>query len=93
VLIIVEVPAGQALDAVSNDGLTEIGLPNTYPLDSAGEIIAHSVCQPIGAAARDAGLDGVASRSAAAGGDRELAWFPRSEPAVATERLSFDAWW
>ncbi len=93
VLIVVEVPAGRALDAVSDEGLTEIGLPDTYPLDNAGEVIAHSVCQPIGAAARRAGLSGVASRSAAAGEGRELAWFPHSETVVATERLSFDAWW
>ncbi len=93
VLIVVEVPAGEALDAVTDDGLAAIGLPGTYPLDSGGEVIAHSVCQPIWAAVRGTGLDGVASRSAAAGGGRELAWFPRSEPAVATERLSFDAWW
>ena len=42
---------------------------------------------------RDAGLDGVASRSAAPGGGRELAWFQRSDPTVATERLAFNAWW
>ena len=93
VLIIVEVPAGRALDAITDEGLTEIGLPNTYPLDDSGEDIAHGICQPIGAAARAAGLDGVASRSAAVGGGRELAWFPRSEPAIATERLALDAWW
>ena len=92
-LIVVEIPAGQALDAVTDEGLTEIGLPNTYPLDDSGEIIAHGICQPIGTAAHAAGLDGVASRSAAVGGGRELAWSPRSEPAIATERLSFDAWW
>ena len=66
VLIVVEVPAGQALDAVSDEGLAAVGLPVTYPLDSDGDVVAHSFCQPIGAAARDAGLDGVASRSAAA---------------------------
>ena len=93
VLIVVEVPAGQALDAVSDEGLAAVGLPVTYPLDSDGDVVAHSFCQPIGAAARDAGPDGVASRSAAAGGGRELAWFPRADPAVATERLSFDTWW
>ena len=93
VLIVVEVPAGQALDAVSDEGLSAIGLPVTYPLDSDGNVVAHSVCQPIGAAASDAGLDGVACRSATANGGRELAWFPRTEPAVTTERLSFDAWW
>ena len=93
VLVVVEVPAGDALDAVSDEGLAAVGLPVTYPLDSSGNVIAHNVCQRIGIAARDAGLDGVACRSAAAGGGRELAWFPRSEPAVATDRLSFDAWW
>ena len=93
VLIIVEVPAGLALDAVSDEGLTAVGLPVTYPLDSYGTTLAYDVCQPIGAAAHDAGLDGVASRSATQGGGRELAWFPRSEPAVATGRLAFETWW
>ncbi len=93
VLIVVKVPASLALDAFSDKGLTAVGLPTTYPLDSADDPVAHSVCQPIGTAAYQAGLDGVASHSAAPCSGRELAWFPRSQPAVATERVSFTAWW
>ena len=93
VLIVVKVPAGRALDAVSDKGLAAVGLPITYPLDGTGNLVAHSVCQPIGTAACEAGLDGVASRSAAPGSGRELAWFPRSKPVAETQRLSFTAWW
>ncbi|MCY4494547.1 MAG: RES domain-containing protein [Acidimicrobiaceae bacterium] len=93
VLIVVKVPEGLALDAFSDKGVTAVGPPTTYPLDSADNLVAHSVFQPIGTAAYQAGLDGVASHSAAPGSSRELAWFPRSQPASVTERVSFSAWW
>jgi len=73
-----------AADAVSDPGLTALGLPPAYPRDPAGEPVPHSVCQQIGAAVRRSGLRGVWCRSATSGegegdgdGDRrELAWFP-----------------
>lgn len=92
-LLGVEVPAGEAADAFTDAGLAATGLPDSYPHDSAGRLIPHSVCQPVGQAAHDAGLDGVDCRSAASTGGRELAWFPRDEPAVEASRLAFDRWW
>ncbi len=82
-------PAGQAADANSDDGLASLGLPHTYPHTADGSLIPHSTCQPIGTAV----LDGVDYRSAAAGGDRELAWFPRGVAAQQRSRRTFDDWW
>ena len=92
-LLSVDVPEGEAADAYSESGLTAMGLPTTYPYNSAGELIPHLVCQPIGRAAYGAGLDGVDCRSAAADNCRELAWFPRYRSAAETSRLRFDHWW
>ena len=93
VLVEVTVPAGQAADAYSGDGLVSLGLSHTYPHNAGGSLIPHSACQPIGEAVFDAGLDGVDYRSAAAGGDRELAWFPRGAAAQKRSRRTFDDWW
>lgn len=67
------------LDIISDAGCLAAGLDTAYPLDAYGEIVPHSRCQPIGQRAWDAGLNGVACRSAALLGDdgRELAWFDR----------------
>ncbi|MXW62979.1 MAG: hypothetical protein F4003_14545 [Acidimicrobiaceae bacterium] len=70
-----------------------IGVPITYPHDDNGDLIPHDVCQPVGQATFEAGLDGVDCRSAAVGGDRELAWFPRSEKPHETSRRAFQDWW
>ncbi|MCY3618164.1 MAG: RES family NAD+ phosphorylase [Acidimicrobiaceae bacterium] len=93
VLVEVTVPAGQAADAYSDNGLASLGLPHTYPHNPDGSLIPHSTCQPIGTTVLDAGLDGVDYRSAAAGGDRELAWFPRGAAARQRSRRTFDDWW
>lgn len=93
VLVEVTVPAGQAADAYSGDGLAFLGLPDTYPHNADGSLIPHSACQPIGQAVFEAGLDGVDYRSAAVSGDRELAWFPRGAAAGQRLRRAFDDWW
>ena len=93
VLVEVTLPAGQAADAYSDDGLAPLGLPHTYPHNTDGNLIPHSTCQPIGAAVLEAGLDGVDYRSAAVGSDRELAWFPRGAAAQQRSRRTFDDWW
>lgn len=93
VLIQVTIPAGLAADAYTEEGLGAFGLPSSYPLDDDGAPIAHAVCQPHGQGAFDAGLDGVDARSAAAGGDRELAWFPKSRTLAADPAVPFDEWW
>ena len=93
VLVEVTLPAGQAADAYSDDGLASLGLPHTYPHHADGNLIPHSTCQPVGTAVLDAGLDGVDYRSAAPGGGRELAWFPRGAAAQQKSRRTFDDWW
>lgn len=93
ILLEVDVPDGRAADAFTDRGLTGVGLPASYPVDDEGVAIPHSRCQPVGRQAVDQGLDGVDCRSAAPGGHRELAWFPRDTRARATSRRGFDAWW
>jgi RES domain-containing protein len=93
ILLDVSVPNGDALDAVSDQGLAAVDLPTSYPHQSDGTIVPHSMCQPIGQTAFDAGLDGVASRSAAAGGDQELAWYPRGRVPSAGASRRFEEWW
>ena len=92
-LLGVEVPDGAAADAYTDDGLVVMGLPTAYPRDDSGDLISHDVCQPLGQAIFEAGLDGVDCRFAAAGGDRALAWFPRSFTANETSRQAFNDWW
>ena len=93
VLIEVTVPAGVAADAYTPAGIADLGLPASYPLDDSGATIAHTVCQPLGQGAFDTGLDGVDARSAAAGGDRELAWLPKGRALGSEPAVPFDEWW
>lgn len=94
-LVHVAVPEGHACELRTTDGLAEVGLPSTYPDDDRGDRVPWGTCQPIGAQAHAHGLDGVACRSAAAGGVEELAWFPREDrpSAAALERLEFPDWY
>ena len=92
-LISVAVPAGHAADAYTDDGLGSLGLPATYPRDTDGSFVPHGTCQAIGTTVFAAGLQGVDYRSAAPGGDRELAWFARGSDALEASRRSFDDWW
>jgi len=59
-LVDVDVTNANVLDAVTDDGLRAIGLAANYPYG-----VPHNQCQPIGASAYAAGIDGVACRSAA----------------------------
>jgi hypothetical protein len=80
VLVAVTVREGRFLNAVTPAGLAAAGLPRSYPRDSRGRIIPWTRCHRIGVAAREAGLRGVAARSAAPGAPRdgeELAHFGR----------------
>lgn len=95
ILVETDVPAADFLDAVTADGLTAAGLPTTYPDDATGARLTRSVCQPIGQAAWDADLPGVACRSAAPGAtpdDEELAWFDRGSSLTETSRRAFEDW-
>lgn len=99
VLVVATLPQRQTCaDAVSVDGLRALGLPDTYPLDSTGALIGHSVCQAIGKRVRTRGLRGVWCRSAATtdGRGRELAWFPATSRSTARKAwenaLPLGAW-
>ncbi|NBO46294.1 MAG: RES domain-containing protein [Actinobacteria bacterium] len=79
VLVTVNVPPANAVDAVSDEGLLEVGLPETFPYDATGDIVTWAKCQPVGAAAVLARVPAIASRSAAPGTtheNQELTWFP-----------------
>jgi RES domain len=95
-LVETHVPDTEFLDAVSRDGLVAAGLPESYPDDETGARVTHVVTQPIGQAAWDQGLAGVACRSAAPGASaeqEELAWFDRGGPRLtASARRPFDDW-
>jgi len=96
-LVEVDVPWGEFLDCVSNDGLLAVGLPASYPDDAAGGMTGHEPCQAIGATAYADGLPGVACRSAAMAapaGDEELAVFEGHATGVTmTGRRSFADWY
>ncbi len=93
VLVEVALPGGEAADAFTDDGLIDLGLSASFPFDEYGAPVPHATCQPLGQAAFDAGLDGVDCRSAAKGGGRELAWFPRGRMVQEVSRRSFGQWW
>jgi hypothetical protein len=73
-------------DAVTDTGLTALGLPPAYPRDAGGREIGHEICQPVGRAIRGQHLRGIWCRSAstADGSGRELAWFPATSRSTAT---------
>jgi len=93
ILVEVDVPHADHVDVVTDAGCAASGLPASYPRDADGAVIPHAACRPIGVAAHDAGLPGVACRSAAPGAaaeDEELACFG----AVGERRRrSFDDWY
>ncbi|HTY77420.1 MAG TPA: RES family NAD+ phosphorylase [Candidatus Bathyarchaeia archaeon] len=96
VLIQTTVRNAEFVDAVTDDGCIDLGLPVTYPLDEAGNEVGWDRCQPIGRRAWDAGESGIACRSAATH-DRageELALFVRTGDLALPidRRLSFDEW-
>jgi RES domain-containing protein len=95
VLVAASVPSDGYADVVTDEGCRAAGLPTSYPTDAGGGPIDHAVCRPIGQAAYDDGLPGIACRSAAPGAvraDEELAWFDRGAALRETERSAFDDW-
>lgn len=97
VLVEATLPRSQRVaDLHSREGFASAGLPITYPLDDRGHPVGHDRCQPVGCAAKQAGLRGVRCRSARAlsGTGRELAWFPVRVTSRATlvSVTPFDAW-
>jgi len=71
----------RVVDAVSEQGLDDVGLPLTYPIGVDGTVVEHGVTQSIGIEAHGDGFRGVWCRSAAGVGN-ELAWFPSSRSAA-----------
>jgi len=97
VLVHATLPRRQRVaDCHTPEGVTAMGLPPTYPLDSRGGVIPHRVCQPIGQEVRNQNLRGVRARSSCApqGSGRELAWFPAgsSSRARMTKKVAFSDW-
>jgi len=76
ILVRTRVPEDRYLNVVTDAGCRDAGLPATYPRDSRRRIVTRRRCQPIGQRAWDAGLPGVAARSARVEGE-ELAYFGR----------------
>jgi hypothetical protein len=91
VLVRTRVPEDRYLNAITDAGLRNLGLPKSYPLDSRRRIVPHSRCQPIGLRAWEAGLRGIAARSAAARPGEELAYFGRHKLRRGAVR-AFDEW-
>jgi hypothetical protein len=95
VLVSTVVPEGSFVDVVSDAGCAAVGLPATYPVAADGGAVQHEACRPIGRMAWDAGLPGVACRSAAPAappGGEELARFGRGEPLTPLEVRRFLEW-
>ena len=93
VLVRTRVPEDRYLNAITEAGLRDLGLPRTYPLDSRRRIIPHRRCQPVGLRAWEAGLPGIASRSAAAREGEELAYFGRRKLRRGAVRAFEDWFW
>jgi hypothetical protein len=86
------VPEDRYVNAVTDAGLRDLGLPKTYPLDSRRRLVPWRRCQPIGLQAWDRGLPGVAARSARAAGE-ELAYFGRRKLRRGAVRAFTDWFW
>jgi hypothetical protein len=92
-------PGHRFVDAVSNAGLSALGLPASYPLNASGGKISHARCRAIGFAAYESDEAGIACRSAAESRvaswvGEELALFDRAAGlAAAGKRRGFAAWY
>ncbi len=77
----------QVADVHSDAGVDSVGLPPRYPIYEDGSTVPHSMCQPVGQAAKERGLRGILCRSANTllGAGRELAWFPATSRSRATQ--------
>ncbi|MDQ6767988.1 MAG: RES family NAD+ phosphorylase [Candidatus Eremiobacteraeota bacterium] len=91
-------PARTFVDAVSDEGLVALGLPETYPL-ARNDAVSHGTCRSIGRAAYARAERGIACRSAAEAQrgpwpGEELALFDRSVGIARTGRKrAFSDWY
>jgi hypothetical protein len=95
VLVSAVVPEDEFADVVSDAGCIAAGLPATYPIGADSAPVSHELCRPVGRAAWEAGLPGIACRSAAPAappGGEELARFGRGEPLTPLEVRRFLEW-
>lgn len=94
VLIQTSIPEQEYVNAVSDEGLSSLGLPKSYPLDERGRPVSHEVCQPIGEQAWEDGEPGIACRSRATApvAGEELAYFNRSVKLKAEGKRVFSEW-
>ena len=90
VLVRTAVPEDRYLNVVTDAGCRDVGLPRTYPLDSRRRTVPWQRCQPIGQRAWEAGLPGVAARSATGAGE-ELAYIGRRKLRRGAVRM-FEQW-
>lgn len=98
VLVAATLPRAQIVaDVHTPEGVAAAGLARTYPLDRQERLVAHDVCQAVGAAVHAEGLRGVRCRSARTpqGAGRELAWFPATTRSRArhVSTRTFDDWY
>lgn len=93
ILVWTTVPDGEALDVIREEAVVALGLPVDYPLDEDGNKVRWEVCQLLGKKAHDAGLDGVAARSASPGHAEEFAYFPRGRAVPVDEKQPFEDWY
>jgi RES domain len=96
-LVELDVASRAWLNCIRDGGLKAAGLPVSYPRHRDGRPVEHPDCRPIGKAAFDDGLPGVACRSAAreaTSADEELAVFARAGAAkvTMTRRRPFAEW-
>lgn len=92
VLVTADVPEDDHVDVVTEAGCVAAGVPGTYPRDD-GDEVGWETCQPIGAAAWEAGAPGISCRSTAAPqAGEELAWFQRDTRLLPHEVRPFDDW-
>lgn len=93
-LVHTTVPTRAYVDAVSDRGLSSLGLPQSYPFDDRGQPIPHPVCQPLGEQAQESGEPGIACRSRASAptSGEELAYFNRGEELKAEAEEEFSDW-
>ena len=96
-LVDVEMPEFEFRDCVTSAGLAGVDLATTYPVDASGDAVPWPTCQPVGQAAYDDHLAGVACRSAASGAgpaEEELAVFDtHADDVRQTGRVGFAEWY